>query len=189
MKSKNRAVKSFNFTKISCNLGFGNGIIQLRVVGHHKKCLYGLYSFADAARTPHGDGNLINALFSCFSERCSPHPLRGRQLKSPLNQIMKSLDATRTPHGDGNWTIQALIVRLLMDAARFTVAPFQFPDASRPQTGAFPRNRLASFATGGASPLSPSRGRQQARIMEVLTHSTMQPAPLTGTNQLRTSFL
>ena len=57
MKSKNRAVKSFNFTKTSCNLGFENGIILLRVVGHHKKCLYGLYSFADAARTPYGDSN------------------------------------------------------------------------------------------------------------------------------------
>ena len=57
MKIKNRAAKSFNLTKTSCNLGFGNGIIQSRVVGHHKKCLYGLYSFADATRTPHGDGN------------------------------------------------------------------------------------------------------------------------------------
>ena len=79
MKIKNRAVKSFNFTKISCNLGFGNGIIQLWVVGHHKKRLYGLYSFADATRTPHGDGNYICVYI-----------------------YLLLLDATRTPHGDGN---------------------------------------------------------------------------------------
>ena len=64
MKSKKQAAKSFNFTKTSCNLGFGNGIIQSRVVGHHKKCLYGLYSFADATRTPHGDGNTITPIAS-----------------------------------------------------------------------------------------------------------------------------
>ena len=57
MKSEIQQVKSFNFTKTSCNSGFENVIIQLRVVKYHKKCLYGLYSFADAARTPHGDGN------------------------------------------------------------------------------------------------------------------------------------
>ena len=37
---------------------------------------------------------------------------------------------------------------------------FRFSATSRPQTGALPRNRLASPATGGASPLSPSRGQQ-----------------------------
>lgn len=57
MKSEIQQVKSFNFTKTSCNSGFENVIIQLWVVKYHKKCLYGLYSFADAARTPHGDGN------------------------------------------------------------------------------------------------------------------------------------
>ena len=80
MKSKNRAVKSFKFTKISCNSCFGNGIIPLRVVRYHKKCLYGLYSFADAARTPHGDGNLVFTLDCEVTEhRCSPHPSRGQQ--------------------------------------------------------------------------------------------------------------
>ena len=63
MKSEIQQVKSFNFTKTSCNSGFENVIIQLRVVKYHKKCLYGLYSFADAARTPHGDGNVSR----CFS--------------------------------------------------------------------------------------------------------------------------
>ena len=62
MKSEIQQVKSFNFTKTSCNSGFENVIIQLRVVKYHKKCLYGLYSFADAARTPHGDGNRLGML-------------------------------------------------------------------------------------------------------------------------------
>ena len=41
---------------------------------------FGLCSFADAARTPHGDGNVI------------------RQKGGPIHII----DAARTPHGDGN---------------------------------------------------------------------------------------
>ena len=66
MKSEIQQVKSFNFTKTSCNSGFENVIIQLRVVKYHKKCLYGLYSFADAARTPHGDGNMKMFAFAIF---------------------------------------------------------------------------------------------------------------------------
>ena len=82
---------------------------------------------------------------------------------------------------------------------------FRFPDASRPQTGALPRNRLAFPATGGASPLSPSRGRQlvgmitlpqlqsldatrtphgdgnNVRAWIIPAIAKMQPAPLTGT--------
>ena len=77
MKSEIQQVKSFNFTKTSCNSGFENVIIQLRVVKYHKKCLYGLYSFADAARTPHGDGNR-----------------RAANTVSPPTP-----DAARTPHG------------------------------------------------------------------------------------------
>ena len=61
MKSEIQQVKSFNFTKTSCNSGFENVIIQLRVVRYYKKCLYGLYSFADAARTPHGDNKRPDA--------------------------------------------------------------------------------------------------------------------------------
>ena len=82
MKSEIQQVKSFNFTKTSCNSGFENVIIQLWVVKYHKKCLYGLYSFADAARTPHGDGNAALCDNLSLYARCSPHPSRGRQQQS-----------------------------------------------------------------------------------------------------------
>ena len=102
MKSKNRAVKSFKFTKISCNSHLENVIIQLRVVGHYKKCLYGLYSFADAARTPHGDGNTANHGIIIPPSRMQPAPLTGTATVRSDNAVRSGEDAARTPHGDGN---------------------------------------------------------------------------------------
>lgn len=81
MKSEIQQVKSFNFTKISCNSCFGNIIIQLRVVRHRKKCLFGLFSFANATRTPHGDSNFQVLWTRFLVSKCNPHPSRGRQLE------------------------------------------------------------------------------------------------------------
>ena len=86
MKSEIQQVKSFNFTKTSCNSGFENVIIQLRVVKYHKKCLYGLYSFADAARTPHGDGNHSRIRFPLLHEM-QPAPLTGTAKRQTLFSV------------------------------------------------------------------------------------------------------
>ena len=98
--------------------------MQSRVVRHYKKCLYGLYGFADATRTPHGDGNEENAsVIKLLGEDATRTPHGdgniGSSLRDDIADLMQpapltgtatfysqwrghSPDATRTPHGDGN---------------------------------------------------------------------------------------
>ena len=97
--------------------------MQSRVVRRYKKCLYGLYSFADAARTPHGDGNEDGASRYFLYLRMQPAPLTGTATRTeadtpiqvqmqpaPLTGtatsrtdfflVVGAVDATRTSHGD-----------------------------------------------------------------------------------------
>ena len=93
-----------------------------------------------------GTATFFSVWHSGAFRRCNPHPSRGRQQADANGRATESQMQPAPPS------------RL-----------FRFPDASRLQTGALPRNRLAFPATGGASPLSPSRGRQQQNLVPFYT--------------------
>ena len=48
-----------------------------------------MYPFADATRTPRGDGNSIILLMTgSVLPRCNPHPSRGQQLNGVLVELL-----------------------------------------------------------------------------------------------------
>ena len=57
-----------------------------------------------------------------------------------------------------------------------TVVPIDSRALSCPPIGALPRNRLASSATGGASPISPPAGDREGRPYGAVTRGAVRRA-------------
>ena len=87
--------------------------------------------------------------------RCNPHPSRGRQLFKGFVCLLSAYRCNPHPSRGRQPVARLVVVILRSDAIRRHRRTCRFTAASRLPIGVLPRKRLASSATGGASPLSP----------------------------------